>query len=108
MNDLPTSRARWFQLRLSTIFVLIAIAAGGMATWPWLKPLPRGYMNCGGYVWMDVINPLAIFPAVLLVSFAGWKSFARAKALMRDHPGLSQSLLFWLVMAIGMLAVTLF
>lgn len=36
MSEKP--RRRWFQFRLSTWLVLVAIAAWAMACWPWLAP----------------------------------------------------------------------
>ncbi|MBX9790851.1 MAG: hypothetical protein K2Y37_18185 [Pirellulales bacterium] len=59
---------RWFQVRLSTVLMLTAIAAGGMATWPW-------YQERGGCIrsTFDEWNVWAFLPATALVSFVAWK-----------------------------------
>jgi hypothetical protein len=93
MDGTPTTR-RWFQVRLSTVLVLTAIAAGGMATWPW-------YEEPGGCIRkpFDGWNGNALLVATALVSFAAWKG--------ATIPRLSLlSSLVWLTWLICMLFVS--
>lgn len=80
MEATPNTR-RWFQVRLSTIFVLTAIAAGGMATWPWVKFRHHsGELICGPTIF-DLVNPFALLPAVALFAFVAWKAAPYALAV---------------------------
>ena len=80
MEATPTTR-RWFQVRLSTVFVLTAIAAGGMATWPWIRRHHHsGELICGPTIF-QLANPLALLPALALFAFVAWKAAPYALAV---------------------------
>ena len=91
---------RWFQFRLSSWFVLVAILAWAMLRWPdmdwdeyWILlpipntagPQPEEYRKafvfevlelrcyCWTYSWP---NPVAKWPALALAAFVGWKAAA--------------------------------
>lgn len=96
MEATPTTR-RWFQVRLSTVFVLTAIAAGGMATWPWVippKPLPPGVMCCSPRP--HTLNRAALVPASALLALATMKGPALLTCVISVCRGVNTNAVRWL------------
>ena len=56
MDDSQGTKRRWFRFRLSTVLILTAIAAWGMACWPWVLTTERLVYPWGGGV-NDFIPP---------------------------------------------------
>ena len=96
MHDKPyraEGKRRWFQFRLSTWLVLIAILAWAMTARPylvyglvdaatysfpsWIAPPPADHADYG-YDWPDYApvgwNPALLYPALALAAFIGWKA----------------------------------
>jgi hypothetical protein len=68
------SKRRWFQMRLSTWLILVAIIAWAIAVRPWLAP--RTFNSDGDMVvWSETITLLAPGGTVFtfVVPFAGWQ-----------------------------------
>ena len=95
MPDNPAPRRRWFQFRLSTWFVLMAILAWAMIEWPWVRlyPLSSG-KNQIAYAFGEafvqkwnlhavIINPWLTPQAITLAAFAGWKLYANHQRTWR-------------------------
>jgi hypothetical protein len=96
MDTEPTTR-RWFQVRLSTIFSLTAIAAWGMATWPWVippKPLPPGVMCCSPRP--HKLNRAALVPASALLALATMKGPALLTFATSIYRGVNTNAVRWL------------
>src|SRR5689334_21924047 len=93
--DAPPTTRRWFQWRLSTWFVLVAIIGWAMIQTPYLvPPFPRltSWMILGRGLNSDAvlighlipdrkINPDLLGPCVALLAFLTWKAFW----LVREH-----------------------
>jgi hypothetical protein len=103
MDEPPTRR--WFRFRLSTVLILTAIVAWGMACRPYIEtgttgawlnsgdPLPPGARSDGIVVRRDRVhvlvdrqslNPALQWPLTTLVAFLAWKA-AWAVAERRRH-----------------------
>ncbi len=94
MVHLPRPPRRWFQYRLTTWFVLVAILAWAMLQRPflvtsWDQLSTRKILGQGvgggvlvGAVVVEVhsLNPALLYPALALAAFVGWKA---ARAIWR-------------------------
>ncbi len=96
---MPLPPRRWFQFRLSTWFVLVAILAWAMYLWPWTvkvrtdyhKVLPDGIHDIG-YFEVPAPDPRLLYPTFALVAFVGWKVGRALFTRWRDkqvHPYLN-------------------
>ncbi|MBL9124086.1 MAG: hypothetical protein JNG90_10675 [Planctomycetaceae bacterium] len=87
-----THQPRWYQFRLSTWFVLVAILAWAMLYWPWVttnvgwlpptKKLPRNFVHPHltqplQRIETRSLNPRLLGPGVSLAAFAGWQGARR-------------------------------
>ena len=106
--DAAPRRVRRFQIRLSTVLLLTAIAAGGMATWPWVPHRSPGTMNCSPS-FFDYVNPLAMLPGMALVGFVAWKGAPYALAVYaRNEFFFVTTILVWLTAALFLILVRSF
>lgn len=78
MPDNPAPR-RWFQFRLTTWFVLVAILAWAMTEWPWVVTAQTIAEE------QRTLNQALKPPALALAAFVGWKT-AWMIAGRRDNP----------------------
>jgi hypothetical protein len=100
MDEKP--KRRWFRFRLSTVLILTAIAAGGMATRPYLLTSERFIRQADtampGPSWFPVagsmgvtlwtvevrsLNPRLLWPALALFAFLAWKAACAVVASRR-------------------------
>ena len=78
MDERP--KRRWFRFRLSTVLILTAIAAWGMALRPLFVSVKPGYKGhfvavpAGPYFTAVVPNPNLKWPALALAAFLAWKA----------------------------------
>lgn len=90
MDVKPTRR--WFRFRLSTVLILTAIVAWGMAAGPWMYTeeihahgSPSGMIQDSDYIMLiDKFNPDAMFPVAALAFFLTLK-IAGAMVDYRRH-----------------------
>jgi len=76
MDRNPPPR-RWYQFRLSTILVLVAIAAWAMSIQFFIPTGRRVYLSEGhpGLVWEETsLNPLLAMPAFAFCALLIWKA----------------------------------
>jgi hypothetical protein len=76
MDDKP--QRRWFRFRLSTVLILTAIVAWGMACRPYLVEREFGYvLTVGNTIYTDgghELNTALKWPALVLIAFVAWKA----------------------------------
>lgn len=80
-----TPHRRWYQFRLTTWFMLVAILAWALTLRPWIvtKQTPIRYgLPADEEVFRQweresrpYINPSLLYPALAFTSFVGWKCF---------------------------------
>lgn len=80
---MPLPPRRWFQFKLSTWFVLVAILAWAMLYWPWIEtrrelgaPVRYGLFigTVRTYENRTRPNPDLLYPALALAAFVGLKA----------------------------------
>jgi hypothetical protein len=123
MNEQP--KRRWFRFRLSTVLIVTAIVAWGMACWPWLRPqgvahsfpveipVSEGWTDIGPgpniagptRTWFreqSPINPSLIGPALALLSLVGWKAGWALRERRRNQlPIVPRTTRFWMWLGLG-------
>ncbi len=81
---------RWYQFRLTTWFVLVAILGWAMTYWPWvvihrevkIRPLIEEEIGSGSHsgtftytdLDIEIPNRAILWPALALATFVGWKA----------------------------------
>jgi hypothetical protein len=81
---MTTPRRRWFQFKLSTWFVLVAILCWALACWPWVtyreivvrgQQAATGAIVFGGIVQRHYsLEPAFVWSTLALLAFLTWKT----------------------------------
>jgi hypothetical protein len=91
MDEKPKTRRRWFRFRLSTVLILTAISAWGMATRPYVSfydtyesemDFVGDFTFCKAHKWNAEVwtvtryrlNSRLALPALALAAFLAWKA----------------------------------